>query len=129
MPRASVRFVSSVLLILSLAVTVAGCASDNEEPPVCKSSRADREPRCSPPEPTIECPPCGAGEHCVVFFDGVCTQLGDARCVPSTCHECSAECDRALCGGGDPVNAPQTFTCMATPCVDLPAEAIGCYGP
>jgi hypothetical protein len=119
-----------LLILLSSALAIAGCASDEHEQPQCKSGRADREPRCSEPDPEgIECPPCAANEQCVVFFDGVCSQIGEASCVPTECHECSAECDRALCGGGDPVNAPQTFTCMAEPCVDLPADAIGCYGP
>ena len=69
---------------------------------------------------------CAPGEVCVLAYDGLCNGFGPGRCVPTSCTGCTAECDLALCGGGD---AGPGLTCMVTPCTTLPEGVFACYGP
>ena len=103
--------------VLALASVLGGCGGSG------------RDPGCSPA--------CGAGEVCVVLYDGQCNQLGHGYCVASSCGlECdttpggpNGPCTVELCGlANQDGGSHGLFTC-GVPCGTEPPGTFACYGP
>ena len=84
-------------------------------------------------------PACGAGELCVVFYDGQCNLLGGSgQCVATACglDDCDAPaggasgpCNIELCNGGQSIDGGNTFFICGHACGDEPPGTFRCYGP
>jgi hypothetical protein len=82
-------------------------------------------------------PACGAGQVCVVRYDGQCNQLGTGQCVTSSCGlTCDTPgggapgpCTIELCNDGVVQDGGNVQYVCGEACGGEPSDVFACYGP